>query len=236
MAAALVTGGANRLGKAMALFLADKGYDIALHYWRSVKEAQQTAEEISKKGVKVELFAADLFETQHVAELLPRVAEKVGPLEVMINSASIFEKISLMDTTIEDYQRNFAIHLQAPLFLTQLYAKIFQKGLIVNMLDRRIEQNETSHFVYTMSKKALRDLTLLSSRELAPEIRVNGICPGAILKSEQESSQEFQALVDRSPLKRAGEPSNILMALSYLLENQMVTGQMLFVDGGQHLT
>jgi pteridine reductase len=233
--AALITGGGKRLGKAISLFLAESGYDIAVHYNHSEKEAKETAELIREKGRQAEIFKSNLSEIQEVRSLIPTVFEVFPECSVLVNSASIFENVGFEDVTEEIFDRDFNTNFKAPFFLSQDFSKGDHSELIINMLDMRINKIETEHFSYNLTKKALRDFTLMAAKELGPKIRVNGICPGPILPPPDKDIHYLEKIAENTPLKKPGNPDYIISAVEYILNNPFVTGQCLFVDGGQHL-
>lgn len=232
---ALITGGGKRLGKAISLSLADRGYDIAIHYNHSQKEAQETAELIREMGCQAEVFQADLSDTKQALSLIPKVFEVFPECSILVNSASIFENIGFKDVTEEIFDRDFSTNFKAPFFLSQDFSKGDHSELIINMLDMRINKIETEHFSYNLTKKLLRDFTLMSAKELGPKIRVNGICPGPILPPPDKDIEYLEKIAENTPLKKPGNPDYIISAVEYILDNPFVTGQCLFVDGGQHL-
>lgn len=233
--AALITGGGKRLGKAISLSLAEKGYDIAIHYNHSDIEAKETADLIREKGKQCEIFQSDLSDIKQVRTLIPRVFETFPECSILVNSASIFEDVGFQDVTEEIFDRDLNINFKAPFFLSQDFSKGQNAELIINMLDMRINKIETQHFSYNLSKKALRDFTLMAAKELGPKIRVNGICPGPILPPPDKDIKYLEKIAENTPLKKPGNPYYIIAAVKYLLDNDFVTGQCLFVDGGQHL-
>ena len=233
--AALITGGGKRLGKAISLSLAEKGYDIAIHYNHSDIEAKKTADLIREKGKQCEIFQSDLSDIKQVRTFIPRVFETFPECSILVNSASIFEDIRFNDVTEEIFDRDFNTNFKAPFFLSQDFSKGQNSELIINMLDMRINKIETQHFSYNLSKKALRDFTLMAAKELGPKIRVNGICPGPILPPPDKDIKYLERIAENTPLKKPGNPDYIIAAVKYLLDNDFVTGQCLFVDGGQHL-
>lgn len=232
---ALITGGGKRLGKAISLSLAERGYDIAIHYNHSSCEAEETAEIIRQKGQKAEIFQADLSQINEVRNLIPAVLETFPECSILVNSASIFENIGFSETTEEIFDRDFNTNFKAPFFLSQDFSKAENSELIINMLDMRINKIETEHFSYNLTKKALRDFTLMAAKELGPKIRVNGICPGPILPPPDKGIEYLEKIAENTPLKKPGNPDFIISAVEYILSNPYVTGQCLFVDGGQHL-
>lgn len=233
--AALITGGGMRLGKAMALTLAEMGYDIALHYNLSRDESEKTAGEIKALGRSCEIFQADLANMKEVRTLVSRVFEAFPGCSVLINSASIFENIPFGEVTEESFDRDMTVNFKAPFFLAQDFGKEASAELIVNMLDSRITKHDTSHFVYNISKKALRDFTFMAARALGPEVRVNGICPGPVLPPPGKSEDYLIRISQDTPIGKPGSPDYITAALKYIVENTYITGECLFVDGGQHL-
>jgi NAD(P)-dependent dehydrogenase (short-subunit alcohol dehydrogenase family) len=233
--AALITGGGKRLGKTISLSLAERGYDIAIHYNRSDKEAKETADLIREKGREAEIFQSNLSDISQVRSLIPTVFEVFPQCSILVNSASIFENIGFNDVTEEIFEREFNTNFKAPFFLSQDFSKGDDAELIINMLDMRINKIETEHFTYNLTKKALRDFTLMAAKALGPKIRVNGICPGPILPPPDKDIKYLEQIAKDTPLEKPGNPDYIITAVKYLLDNSFVTGQCLFVDGGQHL-
>jgi len=233
--AALITGGGKRLGKAISLSLAERGYDIAIHYNHSDKEAKETANIIKDKGRRCEIFQSNLSDIKQVRSLVPSVFEVFPQCSVLVNSASIFENTAFGEVTEEIFDRDFNTNFKAPFFLSQDFSKGNYSELIINMLDMRINKIETEHFSYNLSKKALRDFTLMAAKTLGPKIRVNGICPGPILPPPDKDIEYLEQIAQNTPLKKPGNPDYIITAVKYILDNDFVTGQCLFVDGGQHL-
>jgi pteridine reductase len=232
---ALVTAGAKRLGKAIAFKLAELGYDIALHYNSSENDAKKAALHIEELGRRCFLFKRDFSRFPEVETLIPDVVKTMGAPSLLINNASMFIKNKLMSSTPQQYDIDFNIHVKAPMFLTQAFAASCKNGSIINIVDTSITRNGTDYFTYLLSKKTLADLTAMSARELAPNIRVNAIAPGIILPPEGIDRIRFEQLAVENPLKRAAGPTEILLALEYLLNAVQVTGQIMFVDGGDHI-
>lgn len=233
--AALVTGGAIRLGRAIAQSLARMDFDIALHYHQSEKAAEELAGQLNDLGVKCQLFGADLSRQDEMLGLIGQVKEAFGQLSLLVNSASIFEKGGLAETETEFYDRHFALNLKAPFFLSRDFARLVGRGQIINIVDQRITGNRGDYFAYSLTKKSLADLTQMAAVELGPDIRVNAIAPGFILPSADPASQDSKRLVANFPLKKHGSTDSICRSVNYLIENDYVTGQVLFVDGGEHL-
>jgi len=235
---ALVTGAARRIGKGIALFLAEKGYNIALHYGSSDNDAQKTAAAIRETGVMCETFKCDLYNEDETLSLLPRVAQTFPNFTLLVNNASIFKKAAIADTDPDNFNRHIAINLKAPFFLTRDFARICKTGHVINILDSRITHGSAKrndYAVYTLSKKALAELTGMSAVEFAPDIRVNAIAPGLIFPPAGKSDDFLDKKAQNTPLKRKGAVADIVKAVQYLLENEFITGQILYVDGGEHL-
>ncbi len=233
--AALVTGAAVRIGKAICLNLAQRGYDIALHYNRSEQDALETRDIIVRTGARCELFRCDFSSPETVVKLIPEVLKSFDGLCVLVNNASIFEDVSFSDVTPEFLETDLSINLKAPFFLSQSFSRETEGGLIVNFLDTRIKKTPTRHFAYNLSKKSLYHLTRMLAKELAPDFRVNAVCPGVILPPPGHGEDYLAGIALRTPMGRAGSIENIIDAFNYLLENDYVTGECLFVDGGGSL-
>lgn len=233
--AAIVTGGGKRLGQAMALALADMGYDIAVHYNGSLRDARDTAAEIKAKGRKCEIFRADLSLTKSINALIKNVFRAFPCCSLLVNNASVFEDTEFMDVTEKSFDMEFTLNFKAPFFLSREFSRQKSAEVIVNMLDTRVSRTETGHFVYNLTKRALRDFTLMAAKALGPRIRVNGICPGPILPPPGKDLKYLKRISKNIPLGYAGSPDHVITALKYILENEYVTGECLFVDGGQHL-
>ena len=236
--AALVTGGAKRLGRAIALSLADAGFDIALHRHFSADAAERTAEEIRRRGRAAVVLAADLADETAVTGLLPAAREALGPLGVLVNNASVFERDEWDTVSRESWDRHMLPNLRAPFVLMQLFAKALPEraeGAIINLIDQRV-WSITPHFVsYTLSKAGLWALTQAMALALAPRIRVNGIGPGPALPSARQTQEQFARQCASVPLCHGTSPEEVARAALTLLSLPAMTGQMLALDGGQHL-
>ena len=235
--AVLITGASQRIGRALALAMAEEGYTILLHYRHSRQEAQTSAKEVEQAGANCVLLQADLSELSQVKRLLEQSFEVAPGCNVLINNASQFEANSLMKTTEAQFEAHFSINLKAPFFLTQGFAERCQEeGLVINMLDTHIQHNTTPHFAYLLSKKALYDFTTMAAKELAPKIRVNGICPGLILPPKGKDIHYLEAKSQTIPLQHYGDVSDIVQSIRFVVNNRFITGDCLFLDGGEHLT
>jgi len=232
---AIITGGSMRIGRSIALTLADMGYDIALHYNNSKKDALTAQGMIRKNGVKCEIFKSDLSDPSQASGLIKNVQKKMMGLNLLVNNASIFKEKRFLDVKEKDFDNEFNINLKSPFFLSLQFAKSVKGGMIINLLDARVSKVHTAHFVYNLTKNSLMHLTLMLAKELGPEIRVNAICPGPILPSPGENVNQLKKIAAKTPLKKIGDTSNINSGVKYLVENKFITGEMLFIDGGQHL-
>jgi len=233
--AALITGGARRLGSAVALALAKKGYDIALHCNRSEEEAVRTAKLIRREGRNCEVFVCDLADPDERSGLIPAVYMCFPHCRLLVNNASVFERATLAETSPERFDRMMGIHLKAPFFLTQSFASHFKKGHVVNFCDAKIASTFTTHFAYSLSKKALFEFTRMAAKALGPAMRVNAVAPGMILPSREFNEADLARLSMKIPLQRKGNAGDIVSAVLFLEENDYITGECLFVDGGEHL-
>ena len=233
--AALITGGAKRIGKAIALHLAQNGYDIALHYNTSKKEANLVKNEINKLGRKCSLYKCNLLNTKELTSLIKEVKKSFPNLSLLINNASIFEEEKFLKTDLSFLDRHLNVNFKAPFFLSQSFAKYCKKGQIINLLDANVTRSKTKYFAYNLSKKMLFEFTKMSAVELAPQIRVNAIAPGPILSPPGKDLNYLQKKGLIVPLQKKGEVKNIIQCIRFLVENNYVTGQCIFVDGGKHL-
>ncbi len=237
--AALITGGAKRLGSELASKLASLGYDIAINYKNSKEDAENLAQQISKKfSVKVKIYQADLSDCNSAKRLINKVFTDFSHLNLLINNASIFNKSKFLEADDKELYDNLNIHFLTPLILSKEFAlKTANKGHIINMVDKNIVRFDTNYFYYLLSKKFLGQLTQMLALELAPNIRVNAIAPGFILNSINclDNESETLQLMKKIPLKQKGDVKNIIKTLEFLLKNDFVTGQILFIDGGASL-
>lgn len=245
---ALVTGAGGRLGRAMAVHLAGRGYDVAVHYASSADGALETLRQIEARGRRGATLQADLLAEAETAALVPRaVAALGGPLTVLVNNASIFEHDTLHSASRASWDRHMGSNLRAPFVLMQAFAaqapavlrdaagEPLASGLVVNMIDQRVRKPTPEFMTYTLAKMALWSLTRTAAQALAPQIRVNAIGPGPTLKGPRQPAEAFADQRAATILGRGANPADICAALGYLLEAQAVTGQLLCIDGGQHL-
>lgn len=248
MKRALVTGAGKRLGRAMALYLAERGYDVAIHYARSAPEADAVVAEIAALGRKAVALQADLTDEAQMQGLLPRAAEALaGEITCLVNNASVFEYDNLSSATRDSWDRHLESNLRAPFVLTQAMGAqglVAQPdpsgepratGLIVNMIDMRVRKLTPEFMSYTIAKMGLWALTRTSAQALSPAIRVNAIGPGPTLQGARQSDAHFAAQRASTISGRGANPEDITAALGYFMDAPAVTGQLLCVDGGQHL-
>ena len=247
--AGLVTGGGKRLGRAMALALADEGLDVVIHYNSSSKEADAVADEIRAKGVKAATVGANLIVEGEMQSLIGKASDAIGgPLTVLVNSASIFEHDDITTATRESWDRHLESNLRAPFVLTQNFAdqapeplvggewnEPTAQALVVNMIDMRVRKLTPEFMSYTIAKMGLWAFTRTAAQALAPKVRVNGIGPGPTMQGGRQTREHFAAQRDATIMSRGADPSDITHALTYFLHAPAVTGQLLCVDGGQHL-
>lgn len=246
--AALITGAARRIGKALALELARRGYDVAIHYSGSADEAAATADEARAFGVTAAVLRADLLDQAQTEALVPEAAIALArPLTVLVNNASIFEYDTIETATAESWERHMGSNLRAPLFLTQAFAAQVPKGardengepvasgLVVNMVDQRVRKLTPEFMTYTLAKMGLWAFTRTAAQALGPDIRVNAIGPGPTMRGARQSEAHFNEQRAATILQRGSSLEEVAHALGFLLENTGFTGQLLCVDGGQHL-
>jgi NAD(P)-dependent dehydrogenase (short-subunit alcohol dehydrogenase family) len=245
---ALVTGAAKRLGRAMALRLAERGHDVAVHFSGSGAAAAETVAAIRGMGRRAEAVQADLTIEAEMQSLLPAAVEALGqPITVLVNNASIFEYDTLKSATRDSWDRHMESNLRAPFVLGQaLAAQVPQavpdengepqaQGLIVNMIDQRVRKLTPEFMSYTIAKMGLWALTRTSAQALAPHVRVNAIGPGPTMQGARQSAEHFARQRSATVLGRGADPEGVCGALEYLLSARAVTGQLICVDGGQHL-
>ncbi len=236
--AALVTGGSRRIGRALALALAEEGFAVAVHHRRSHDAAENLAALIRNQGGTAVALAADLGDEGAVRVLLSRAQQALGPIGCLVNNASVFASDTVETVTRESWELHLAVNLRAPFLLIQDFAAKLPKGaggVVVNLLDQRV-WSLTPYFVsYTLSKAGLWTLTQTMALALAPRIRVNGIGPGPALPSPRQSAEEFARQCATMPLRRGTSPDEIAAALRFILSAPAMTGQMIALDGGQHL-
>jgi len=245
---ALVTGAGARLGQAMALYLGQRGYDVAVHFAGSQSGADDTVSQLNALGRNAVALQADLLDEAATQALVGRAVDALGgPLTCLVNNASIFEYDTIHSGTRESWDRHMDSNLRAPFVLIQNFAaqapspeiddmgEPMAQALVVNMLDQRIHKLTPEFMSYTIAKMGLWAMTRTTAQALAPRVRVNGIGPGPTLQGHRQSKDHFDRQRAATVLKRGANPADITAALGYFLDAPAVTGQMLAVDGGQHL-
>ena len=235
---ALVTGAARRLGRAIALDLAAHGWNVAIHYNTSQEDADSAARAARAFGADAATLKCDLSKESETATLVDRAAKKIGPLTALINSASLFENDDWQSATRASWDDHMETNLRAPLLLSQMFARQLPenaRGNIINIIDQRVLKPTPQFLSYSVSKAGLHWLTTTLAQGMGPRIRVNAVGPGPTLKNPRQSDADFSRQRDATILGRGADPADICGAVRYLLEAEAVTGQMIAVDGGQHL-
>jgi glucose 1-dehydrogenase len=237
---ALITGSAKRVGKALAVALAEQGCNVVIHYGHSAQAAQQTATELQAIGIKAWTISTDLSDETAVKTIVPFAVEQAGQLDILINSASIFPPEDFLATTSATWDRNMMVNLKAPFLLSQAFARTLpkgQQGKIINLLDASAMRPQNHHFSYIISKVGLVGLTKATAHALAGQnIQVNGLALGAILPNVNDDPALFERLAERIPAGRTGSPQDVIGAMLYLLQaGDYVTGEIIRLDGGRHL-
>ena len=236
--AALITGGARRIGRALVAAAADAGYDVAIHVRSDDDEAQAAAAEVRARRRNSMIVTCDLRKESETVALVGEAEAELGPITLLVNCASVFEEDAFEDMNRASWDVHMETNLRAPLVLAQAFARRLpadREGLIVNILDQRVLNPAPEFFSYSLSKSALWDATRMLAQALAPRIRVNGIGPGPTLASIHQDAAAFEAEVKSTLLARSVSPAEIAAALRYLIDAPSVTGQMIAVDAGQHL-
>lgn len=248
MRRALVTGAGHRLGAAMSVYLATRGFDVAVHYASSATGAEKTVDQIKALGRNAVALQADLLDDDATSALFAAAVEGLGgPITCLVNNASIFEYDTVETATRASWDRHMQSNLRAPFLLTQAMAaqglaagqdemgEPVATGLVVNMVDQRVRKLTPEFMTYTLAKMGLWAMTQTTARALAPHIRVNAIGPGPTLQGGRQTAEHFAAQRENTVLKRGSNPADIIAALGYYLDAPAVTGQLICADGGQHL-
>lgn len=236
--AALVTGAARRIGRAISMRLASEGFALALHASpRSEQDAQALADELRASGTRAEVIVADLSEAESPTRLLAQAQAALGGLSLLVNNASIFEPDSPAEIDTDRWERHFAVNLRAPVLLSAEFARLAAShgGAIVNIVDQRVLRLTPRYFSYTLAKSALWTATQTMAQAYAPHVRVNAVGPGPVLPNQNEGHEGFAQEAASVPLEHAVAPEEIAEAVLYLARARSVTGQMICVDSGQHI-
>ncbi len=234
----MITGAAQRIGRTIAVNLARASWRIAVHYRSSQDDAHRLVEEIRRSGGNADAFRADLADVDELAALIPRCADRLGAPSCLINNASLFRKDGFADLDAASWQAHMDTNLRAPLLLAQSFARHLPRGTsgtIVNIIDQRVLRPTPEFFSYSASKAGLWWITQTMAQALAPRIRVNAIAPGPVLQSVHQTEEEFAAEQRGTLLGRGATPEEIAAAVRFILDSPSITGQMICVDGGQHL-
>ena len=238
--AVLITGAGTRLGRLLAKHMASLDYDIAIHCNTSIEGAKSLAEELEKDGCKTGIFPQDFNEPFDSDRFLQDVTSVFPHLECILNNASAYEAAQSTDTDRGLLETQFRVNFVTPYLLAASFARLVnrdqaKKGQVINILDNKIAYNQYQYSAYLLSKKALAEHTRLSALEYAPNIRVNGIAPGVTLPGDTRTDDYIRWRLEGIPLQKQGRDQNLKAALSYLVQNDFVTGQILFVDGGESI-
>jgi len=235
---ALVTGAAKRLGRAIALDLAGAGYDVALHFNTSESDARDVASAVRATGRRAALLRADLGREEETSGLVARAIAELGPLGALINSASVFENDDWNSATRQSWDLHMDVNLRAPFVLSQQFAKALPdnaSGAIVNIIDQRVLKPTPQFMSYSLSKAGLYWLNTTLAQSLGPRIRVNAIAPGPTIINARQNESDFRRQREATILGSGADPGDVCAAIRYLLDASAVTGEMIAVDGGQHL-
>jgi len=234
----LVTGAAKRIGRAIAMDLAAHGWAVAVHYHGSRNEALETCQSIKAEGGRAIAVGADLNQADGIDRLLDAVNDELGPVTCLVNNASLFEWDDVNSLSHETWETQMAVNLRAPVFLAQSFANRLpedQSGLIINIIDQRVLKLTPRFLSYTISKSALWTATRVLAQALAPRIRVNAIGPGPTLRNERQDEADFKRQQRATLLGRGPRPEEIADAVRFIIDAPAMTGQMIALDGGQHL-
>ena len=235
----LITGAATRVGKAIALHFAERGWNIAIHYFRSSLKAKKLKRIIEKNWVKVVLIKADLKNPKQTEKIIPLARKKLGTIDCLVNNAALFEKDDIANFTNKSWNNHLNINLLAPTILTKQFAKQASKKTIsniINIIDQRIFNLTPFFMSYTISKSGLQTLTKTMAMRLGPNIKVNGIAPGPTIKSKRQTDRHFRNQIKSTLLKKSVRTEDICDTVEFLVNNNSVTGQIITVDSGQNLS
>lgn len=234
-ATALITGGAKRLGAACVRMLAEEAAHVCIHYNTSADEASTLAAEVRAAGVRAETVQGDLGTPEGARKLFDDAVASIGPVDILINNASIFEDSTMLECTIEEVMANLNTNALAPFVLARAFAEQGRPGHVVNFLDTRVMDYDRTHYAYHLSKRLFHTITQTMALEFAPSIQVNAVAPGLILPPPGKDLRYLEELAHTNPLNRFGKAEDITEAVRYLLNTTFVTGQVLYVDGGRHM-
>jgi NAD(P)-dependent dehydrogenase (short-subunit alcohol dehydrogenase family) len=235
----LITGAGNRLGADLALGAAQAGYNVVLHAHSQIDRAKSQLGQFTDMGVKAAAVSGNLLDRADVASLIARASDAIGaPIEGLINNASIFEGDTAQDFTYDDWDRHFDIHVRAPSVLARdmaLALPVWHKGSVVNIIDQRVFKLTPQFFTYTLSKATMATATKTLAQALAPNVRVNGVAPGPVMRNSRQHEADFQKQVDATLLQTGSPSQEVVEAVLWLMDSPTITGQVIAVDGGQSL-
>ncbi len=232
---ALVTGGAKRLGRAIAMGLARAGANVVVHYHTSKTAADELVASLEALHVRAWAIPGDLADPVESEHLFGRVVSAAGSLDILVNSASIFPESTFQEVNADHLRQNIQVNAWAPLVLSRAFAAQGRRGHIINLLDCRIVDYDARHVAYHVSKRMLFTFTRISAVEFAPDVQVNAVAPGLILPPEGKDESYLQSLAHTNPLQRYGNADDIVRAVLFLLSSDFITGQVIYVDGGRHM-
>lgn len=232
---ALVTGAARRIGREIAVSLAEEGINVVIHYRSSDDEAADLRDRLLDLGVKAPVLQADLKEKSELNRVIPEANKKAGRVDYLVNNAAVFPPGSLNELEFEDLLEIIRINSWAPFYLARSFVESYERGKVVNLLDTRVAGYDWDHAGYYFSKVLLARMTKMMALKFAPEFTVNGVAPGLITPPEGLDEKYLEERIDRVPLKKHGDGGNVARAVIYLLRSSFVTGQILYVDGGRNL-
>jgi pteridine reductase len=234
---ALVTGGARRVGRAIALGLAGNGHDVVVHYHSGQNEAERTVEEIASRGSRAIMLEGDLRDVASCRRLVAEAADRLGGIDLLVNSAATMDRIPVAEVQPAQWDSIMALNLRAPFFLSQAFASTLGEapGAIVNIADLAAFETWPAYVAHSISKAGVVAMTRSLARALAPRIRVNAVAPGAVLLPDSWSEADAAHLTSTTPLRKLGSPDDVVRAVLYLSRAEYVTGETLLVDGGRHV-
>ena len=234
---AFITGASKRIGRTIAQFLAENGWSVIIHYNSSEKPAMDLENELKRKFPNQDFYPvrADFSNPKEVQKLIPKVVSDVGKFQLLINNASVFNSGYIQETSEELFESQINVNLRAPFFLTRDFARYCKSGNIINFVDTRVTMNKSNFAAYSLSKKGLWDLTKMAALEFGPDIRVNAIAPGVTLPPPDEDENYLHILAENIPMKKPGVVKPVLKSVEFILNNDHLTGQLLFADGGENL-
>jgi hypothetical protein len=232
---ALVTGAAHRIGRAIAVSLAQAGVHVVVHYHTSGEEADRLAADLAKLGVRAWALQADLSDAQDVANLIVQVQQAAGALDVVVNNASVFPESTLLNFTPAQLQESIDVNALGPFLIARAFYETGGQGVVVNLLDCMIADYDRKHAAYHLSKRMLFSLTRMMAVEFAPAIRVNGVAPGLILPPDGKDESYLAGLASSNPMNAYGSVEDVAEAVVFLARSTFITGQVIYVDGGRNL-